>query len=135
MVGIATEVGGPGFDILIDGFASLNAGKDHKDQLAPASREIATPVALSGLNDHGIALRGSRHGERPLRLIPLPLVVQPRHFIGIGKVALGSVEDEGIIFPCVPQAIGHFEKLVGYVVAGIVLHMPLQPIVLGLGIH
>ena len=50
-------------------------------------------------------------------------MIQPMHFRRIGEAVVRLVEDQRIIFPCIPVAQNHIHELVGSVVSGVVRHV------------
>ena len=114
--------------------ADLERRIGREDQLGPAGGEGHAAAALARLQQHRMALRRARHGERALRLEVLAAVVEPVDLVGIGEAAALLVDDQRIVFPAVPQAGDDLHELVGAVVAQVVLEMLLVAEVLGLRI-
>jgi len=57
-------------------------------------------------------------------------VVELVHLVGVGERAAGPVEHQRVVLPRVPQPRGHVEELVGAVVAGVVIEVLTQSVVL-----
>ena len=87
-LGLAPQAG-------IGDLGPLQVEVGHEDQLAPSSGEPRPPGALAGLDDHRVALRGSRHGERSPAPVVLALVVEPMHPVAPGEQPGLAVEDQG----------------------------------------
>ena len=58
-----------------------------EDQLGPARREGHAAAALAGLQQHRMALRRARHGERALGLEELAAMVEAVDLVGVGEAA------------------------------------------------
>ena len=50
-------------------------------------------------------------------------MVQAVHFRGIDEGAGGFVTDKGVVFPRIPQPLGHFHKLVGHAIAQVMFRV------------
>src|SRR5262249_60518637 len=92
-----------------------------KDELAPAGGEAAPAPALPGLNDDRVALRRARYGKGAARAEMSAVVSEAAHLVGVSKASRPLVDDERVVGPGVPMAMYHLQKLVGAVVACVVL--------------
>ena len=106
-------------------------GENH---LAPSPGKALAAAGRAGLDDDGMALRRTRHGERPARLEELALVVEPLDLGRIGEAAALLVHDQRAVFPGVPMAEHDFHEFVGAVVAVVMFEMGVLAHVVGLAV-
>ena len=67
-----------------------------------------------------MALRRTRHGERPARTEVAALVVEAMNLVGLGEKPRRLVLDDGVVLPGVPMAEHDLHEFVGAVVAQVV---------------
>src|SRR5262249_14701137 len=82
----------------------------------------------------GVALRGTRHGERPARAIETALVIETMNLLRDGEEAGRLVLNDGAVFPAVPMPEYDLHEFVGAVVAQVVLDHLLAAHVLGFAV-
>ena len=102
--------------------AALDVVIRDKQQLTPACGELLAPRAHAGLDDDGMALRGTGHGERAARRQELASIIESAHLVGMGIKVVAFVRDDCVIVPAVPVPEYHLHKFVGPVVTTVVLH-------------
>src|SRR5262249_22983688 len=120
LVGVAAELLRLGPDRLVALPGQLGASGCGKDHLAPASGKAPPAPAGAGLNDHRVALRRARDGERPARVEELAPMVEPLDLIWIGVAAGLLIDDDGALVPSIPVSEHDLHELIGPVVAQIV---------------
>ena len=76
----------------VGGARELGVAREH--QLTPLRGEAASAATLSGLNNDGVALRRTRHGERAARAEMPALVVETAHLFRVGETS-GRLVDDG----------------------------------------
>src|SRR5262249_37572527 len=96
---------------------------DHEQQFAPPGREGFAATALAGLNDDRTPLRRPGNGKRAARRKELALVIEPVNLRRIREDSIFAIEENGVLVPAVPVYEYHFHKLIGAVVAQIVLEV------------
>ena len=109
-------------------------GKMTKISSPHTGGELPAAPALPGLDDYRLALGTAGHGQWTARAEPLSLVVQSVDSGTVGKNALLPVQQQGIIFPGVPQSEDNLHQFIRLVVAGIVVQVLGQPEILGFGV-
>ena len=92
-------------------------------QLGPARGEATAAAALARLDEHRMALRRTRHGERSARAEVFADMIQPPHLVGMREQAGLLVEHDRVVVPGIPVADYDFQEFVGAVVALVVFAM------------
>ena len=121
MVGVAAERGAVGLEFGVVLPADLEVRVDDEDRLAPGGAEPLAAARLAGLDEHGVALRRTRHGEGTTRLEVLALVVEALDLRGVGEAAAFLVDDQRVVRPGVPVAEDDLDELVGAIVPEVVV--------------
>ena len=134
LFGIAAASGHLRLESRIVARAHRDVRVDHEDQLAPLRAEALAPSALTCLDDDRTALRGTRHGERPARAEKAALMVEAMDLFRMGEQPARLVLDDRIVLPAIPMPEHDLHKLVGPIVAQVVLDYLLAAHVLRLAV-
>src|SRR5262249_50408452 len=123
LVGVTASLRGL---VLHGRIALLGAGevaRGGEDHFAPPTGKALAAAGRAGLDDDGMALAGTRHGERSARLEELPLVIQPLHLCRIRAPPPLRAHDDRAISRGLPMAEHPPHELAGAVVAEVMLEM------------
>src|SRR5271155_3730409 len=96
-LGIAAGARDLRLEVGIVTLAGLDARIDDKDNVAPSRAECLAAAARSGLDDNRMALRRTRHGERPTRAEVSARVVEAMNLVRFGKQPGRLVLDDGVV--------------------------------------